>query len=349
MLVIRCQYHKESGVTYGAQINQLKSQADLTEDLNIQGLIMRIVITGGAGFLGSHLTERCLAEGHEVVAVDNLITGSLDNLTHINSPHFSFRRQNVSEGILVDGAVDFILHFASPASPVDYMELPIQTLKVGALGTHNALGLARAKGAGLLLASTSEIYGDPHVHPQTEDYWGNVNPIGPRSCYDESKRFAEALVMAYHRMHNIDTKIVRIFNTYGPRMRIIDGRIVPNFLKQALLGEPLTVYGDGSQTRSFCFATDLVDGIYRLMMSQENMPVNIGNPTEFTILEFAEQVKRITNSSSEIVFRELPQDDPRQRKPDITRARTILGWEPKIALEEGLQRSIPYFKEKLGL
>ncbi|HEY0073141.1 MAG TPA: UDP-glucuronic acid decarboxylase family protein [Abditibacteriaceae bacterium] len=309
---------------------------------------MRIVITGGAGFLGSHLIERCLAEGHEVVAVDNLITGSLDNLTHINSPKFSFRRQNVSEGILIDGAVDFILHFASPASPVDYMEMPIQTLKVGALGTHNALGLARAKGAGLLLASTSEIYGDPHVHPQTEDYWGNVNPIGPRSCYDESKRFAEAIVMAYHRMHNIDTKIVRIFNTYGPRMRIIDGRIVPNFLKQAILGEPLTVYGDGSQTRSFCFATDLVDGIYRLMMSEENLPVNIGNPTEFNILEFAEQVKRITNSSSEIVFRPLPQDDPKQRKPDITRARTILGWEPKIQLEEGLQLSIPYFKEKLG-
>ena len=309
---------------------------------------MRIVITGGAGFLGSHLTERCLAEGHEVVAVDNLITGSLDNLTHINSPKFSFRRQNVSEGILIDGAVDFILHFASPASPVDYMELPIQTLKVGALGTHNALGLARAKGAGLLLASTSEIYGDPHVHPQTEDYWGNVNPIGPRSCYDESKRFAEAIVMAYHRMHQIDTKIVRIFNTYGPRMRIIDGRIVPNLLKQAILGEPLTVYGDGSQTRSFCFATDLVDGIYRLMMSKENLPVNIGNPNEFTILEFAELVRRITDSKSEIVFRPLPQDDPKQRKPDITRARTILGWEPKIELEEGLNRSIPYFKEKLG-
>ena len=310
---------------------------------------MRIVITGGAGFLGSHLTERCLAEGHEVVAVDNLITGSLDNLTHIDSPKFSFRRQNVSEGILVDGAVDFILHFASPASPVDYLELPIQTLKVGALGTHNALGLARAKGAGLLLASTSEIYGDPHVHPQTEDYWGNVNPIGPRSCYDESKRFAEAIVMAYHRMHNIDTKIVRIFNTFGPRMRLIDGRIVPNFLKQALLGEPMTVYGDGSQTRSFCFATDLVDGIYRLMNRKENLPVNIGNPTEFTILDFAKQVIRITNSSSEIVFRDLPEDDPKQRKPDITRARTILGWEPKIELEEGLQRSIPYFKEKLGV
>lgn len=310
---------------------------------------MRIVITGGAGFLGSHLTDRCLAEGHEVVAVDNLITGSLDNLTHVDSPKFAFRRQNVSEGILVDGPVDFVLHFASPASPVDYLELPIQTLKVGALGTHNALGLARAKGAGLLLASTSEIYGDPLVHPQTEDYWGNVNPIGPRSCYDESKRFAEAIVMAYHRMHDIDTKIVRIFNTYGPRMRLIDGRIVPNFLKQALLGEPLTVYGDGSQTRSFCFATDLVDGIYRLMMSKENMPVNIGNPTEFTILEFANLVTRYTNSKSEIVFRPLPQDDPKQRKPDITRAREILGWGPKIELEEGLGHTIEYFQRKLGV
>ena len=310
---------------------------------------MRIVITGGAGFLGSHLVDRCLAEGHEVVVVDNLITGAHDNLAHVASPHFSFRKQNISEGILVDGAVDFVLHFASPASPVDYLELPIQTLKVGALGTHNALGLARAKGAGLLLASTSEIYGDPLVHPQREDYWGNVNPIGPRSCYDESKRFAEAIVMAYHRMHAIDTKIVRIFNTYGPRMRLIDGRIVPNFLKQALLGEPLTIYGDGSQTRSFCYATDLVDGIYRLMLSQENLPVNIGNPTEFTILEFAEQVKRFTDSQSPIEFRTLPEDDPKQRRPDITRARTVLGWEPKIELEEGLSRSIDYFKQKLGV
>lgn len=308
---------------------------------------MRIVITGGAGFLGSHLIERCLAEGHEVVAVDNLITGSLDNLTHINSPKFSFRRQNVSEGILIDGAVDFILHFASPASPVDYMEMPIQTLKVGALGTHNALGLARAKGAGLLLASTSEIYGDPLVHPQREDYWGNVNSIGPRGCYDEAKRFAEAIVMAYHRMHGIDTKIVRIFNTYGPRMRLKDGRIVPNFVRQALAGEPITIYGDGSQTRSFCYATDLIDGIYRLMMSKENLPVNIGNPHEFTVLEFADLVKKLTGSASPLVFQALPEDDPKQRRPDISRARETLGWEPKIELEEGLNHTLEYFRTRL--
>ncbi|MDQ3815723.1 MAG: SDR family oxidoreductase [Armatimonadota bacterium] len=309
---------------------------------------MRIVITGGAGFLGSHLCDRCLAEGHEVVAVDNFITGSPDNIAHIESPRFVFRQQNISEGIFIDGPVDFVLHFASPASPVDYLELPIQTLKVGALGTHNALGLARAKGAGLLLASTSEIYGDPLVHPQTEDYWGNVNPIGPRSCYDEAKRFAEALVMAYHRMHNIDTKIVRIFNTYGPRNRLNDGRIVPNFLKQAILGEPLTVYGDGQQTRSFCYVSDLIDGIYRLMMSRENLPVNIGNPTEFTILEFAHLVKRLTGSDSPITFKPLPQDDPQQRRPDITRARTLLGWEPVISLEEGLQQTQAYFRQELG-
>ena len=249
---------------------------------------MRIVITGGAGFIGSHLSDRCLAEGHEVVAVDNFLTGAPDNLAHIESPAFSFKRQNISDGIFIEGPVDFILHFASPASPVDYLELPIQTLKVGALGTHNALGLAKAKGAGLLLASTSEVYGDPHVHPQPEEYWGNVNSIGPRSCYDEAKRFAEAMVMAYHRQHGLDTKIVRIFNTYGPRMRLRDGRIVPNFMRQALQGEPMTVYGDGSQTRSFCFATDLVDGIYKLMMSDEHLPTNIGNPTEFTVLQFAE-------------------------------------------------------------
>ena len=302
----------------------------------------------GAGVVGLAIAEALVAEGHEVVAVDNLITGSTDNLSHITTPKFSFLKQNISEAVLVDGAVDFILHFASPASPVDYMELPIQTLKVGALGTHNALGLARAKGAGILIASTSEIYGDPHVHPQTEDYWGNVNPIGPRSCYDEAKRFAEAITMAYHRMHGIDTRIVRIFNTYGPRMRIIDGRIVPNFLKQAILGEPLTVYGDGSQTRSFCFCTDLVDGIYRLMMSGENLPVNIGNPTEFTILEFASLVKKITDSNSPIEFRPLPEDDPKQRKPDITKARTLLGWEPKIELEEGLGTTLDYFRKKLG-
>jgi dTDP-glucose 4,6-dehydratase len=308
---------------------------------------MRIVITGGAGFLGSHLSDRCLAEGHEVVVVDNFITGSPDNIAHIDSPRFSYRHQNISEGIFIDGPVDFILHFASPASPVDYLELPIQTLKVGALGTHNALGLARAKGAGLLVASTSEIYGDPLVHPQREDYWGNVNSIGPRGCYDEAKRFAEAIVMAYHRMHQIDTKIVRIFNTYGPRMRLKDGRIVPNFVRQALTGEPMTIYGDGSQTRSFCYATDLIDGIYRLMLSKENLPVNIGNPTEFTVLEFANLVKKLTGSSSELVFQPLPQDDPKQRKPDITKARETLGWEPRIELEEGLGRTLEFFRERI--
>ncbi|HEX9996814.1 MAG TPA: UDP-glucuronic acid decarboxylase family protein [Abditibacterium sp.] len=308
---------------------------------------MRIIITGGAGFLGSHLCDRCLSEGHEVVAVDNFITGAPDNIAHLDSPRFSYRHQNISEGIFIDGPVDFVLHFASPASPVDYLELPIQTLKVGALGTHNALGLARAKGAGLLLASTSEIYGDPLVHPQREDYWGNVNSIGPRGCYDEAKRFAEAIVMAYHRMHGIDTKIVRIFNTYGPRMRLKDGRIVPNFVRQALAGEPITIYGDGSQTRSFCYATDLIDGIYRLMMSKENLPVNIGNPHEFTVLEFADLVKKLTGSASPLVFQALPEDDPKQRRPDISRARETLGWEPKIELEEGLNHTLEYFRTRL--
>ena len=308
---------------------------------------MRIVVTGGAGFVGSHLCDRCLKEGHEVVAVDNLITGSLQNIAHIESDRFQYLNQNISDGIYIDGNVDFILHFASPASPVDYLELPIQTLKVGALGTHNALGLARAKGAGLLLASTSEVYGDPHQHPQREDYWGNVNPIGPRGCYDEAKRFAEAIVMAYHRMHQIDTKIVRIFNTYGPRMRLNDGRIVPNFMKQAILGEPLTIYGDGSQTRSFCFVSDLVDGIYRLMMSKENLPTNIGNPTEFTILDFAHRVLEMTQTKSTIEYRPLPQDDPKQRRPDISKAREVLGWEPKIQLAEGLSRTLDYFRAAL--
>ena len=309
---------------------------------------MRIVITGGAGFLGSHLTDRCLAEGHEIVVVDNLVTGNTDNLAHINSPKLSYLEQNISDGIHVDGEVDFILHFASPASPVDYLELPIQTLKVGALGTHNALGLARAKKAGLLLASTSEVYGDPLVHPQKEDYWGNVNPIGPRGCYDEAKRFAEAITMAYHKMHAVDTKIVRIFNTYGPRMRLRDGRIVPNFMRQALTGEPLTVYGDGSQTRSFCYATDLIDGIYRLMLSDEHLPTNIGNPTEFTVLDFAHEVMKLSGSKSEIVFEPLPQDDPKQRKPDISKAREILGWEPKIELHEGLVKTLDYFRTRLN-
>jgi len=307
---------------------------------------MRIVITGGAGFLGSHLCDRCLAEGHDVVAVDNFITGDPGNIAHIDASHFSFRKQNISEGIFVDGAVDFVLHFASPASPVDYLELPIQTLKVGALGTHNALGLARAKGAGLLLASTSEIYGDPLVHPQTEDYWGNVNSIGPRGCYDEAKRFAEAIVMAYHRQHNINTKIARIFNTYGPRMRLNDGRIVPNFMKQAVSGEPLTVYGDGLHTRSFCYVSDLVDGIYRLMLSDENLPVNVGNPHEFTVLELAQQIIALTNSSSQIIYKELPEDDPKKRKPDITKAKVLLGWEPKVLLPEGLAKTLASFQKR---
>ena len=308
---------------------------------------MRIVITGGAGFVGSHLCDRCLAEGHEVVAVDNLITGSTDNIAHIQSDKFSYSRQNISEGVFVDGPVDFILHFASPASPVDYLELPIQTLKVGALGTHNALGLARAKGAGLLLASTSEVYGDPHVHPQPEEYWGNVNPIGLRGCYDEAKRFAEAIVMAYHRMHAIDTKIVRIFNTYGPRMRLRDGRIVPNFVRQALEGESLTIYGDGSQTRSFCFVTDLVDGIYKLMLSDEHLPTNIGNPREFTVLQFAELVQKLTGTSAPLTFQPLPQDDPKQRKPDIAKAQRVLGWEPKVGIEDGLTQTLDYFAARL--
>lgn len=309
---------------------------------------MRIVITGGAGFIGSHLCDRCLAEGHEVVAVDNFLTGAPDNIAHIESPNFSFKRQNISDGVFVEGPVDFILHFASPASPVDYLELPIQTLKVGALGTHNALGLARAKGAGLLLASTSEVYGDPHVHPQPEEYWGNVNSIGPRSCYDEAKRFAEAMVMAYHRQHGLDTKIVRIFNTYGPRMRLRDGRIVPNFMRQAIQGEPMTIYGDGSQTRSFCFATDLVDGIYKLMMSDEHLPTNIGNPTEFTVMEFAQLVKKLAGSNSTIEFQPLPQDDPKQRKPDISKAQRVLGWEPKIGIEEGLKQTLTFFQGQLN-
>jgi dTDP-glucose 4,6-dehydratase len=308
---------------------------------------MRIVITGGAGFIGSHLCDRCLAEGHEVVAVDNLVTGNPANLAHIHSPRFSFLEQNISDGISVSGPVDFILHFASPASPIDYLEIPIQTLKVGALGTHNALGLARAKSAGLLLASTSEVYGDPLVHPQTEDYWGNVNPVGPRGCYDEAKRFAEAIVMAYHRMHDIDTRIVRIFNTYGPRMRYNDGRIVPNFLKQAILGEPLTIFGDGRQTRSFCYVSDLVDGIYRLMNSHEHLPVNIGNPSEFTVLEFAHLVRRMTGTDSSIEHCPLPQDDPKQRKPDISKARALLGWEPSVPLETGLRTTLDFMRQTL--
>ncbi|GMU66190.1 MAG: epimerase [Acidobacteriota bacterium] len=305
----------------------------------------RAVVTGGAGFLGSHLCERLLAEGHAVVCVDNLITGKRDNVAHLTGrADFEFVLHDVSTPIEIDGPVDFVLHFASPASPIDYLELPIQTLKVGSLGTHNALGLAKAKGARYLLASTSEVYGDPLVHPQPESYWGNVNPVGPRGVYDEAKRFAEAMTMAYHRVHGLDTRIVRIFNTYGPRMRPRDGRVVPAFIQQALAGEPMTVFGDGGQTRSFCYVDDLIEGIFRLLMSAEVMPTNIGNPHEMTILQFAERIKALTGSSSPIDFRPLPEDDPKTRQPDIGKARAILGWEPKVPLDEGLGRTIEYFR-----
>ena len=309
----------------------------------------RTLITGGAGFLGSHLCEYFLNKGHEVICMDNLITGSIDNISHIKSEKFQFVKHNVSEFIDLEGELDYIMHFASPASPVDYLELPIQTLKVGALGTHNALGLAKSKKAILLLASTSEVYGDPLIHPQPEDYWGNVNPIGPRGVYDEAKRFAEAITMAYHRTHNINTKIVRIFNTYGPRMRVNDGRAIPNFLKQALTGKNLTVYGDGSQTRSFCFVSDLVEGLYRLLMSEQNYPVNIGNPNEMTVKEMADKILQATNSKSKIIRVPLPEDDPKIRQPDITRAKKHLNWEPVVSLDEGLQSTLKYFKEQLKI
>jgi dTDP-glucose 4,6-dehydratase len=310
----------------------------------------RILITGGAGFIGSHLCERFLAEGDDVICMDNLLTGAADNIAHLfANRRFNFIQQDVTTYIYVKGPVDAILHFASPASPIDYLELPIQTLKVGSLGTHKALGLAKEKGARFLLASTSEVYGDPLVHPQNEEYWGNVNPIGPRGVYDEAKRFAEAITMAYHRTHKVDTRIVRIFNTYGPRMRLNDGRVVPNFIAQALKDEPLTVYGDGLQTRSFCFISDLVEGIVRLLRSDYSDPVNCGNPIETTILEFAERIKALTKSRSEIVFRPLPVDDPKVRQPDIGRARKLLGWEPKVVLEDGLRQAIAYFRPVLGL
>src|ERR1700716_4196883 len=308
------------------------------------------VVTGGAGFLGSHLSDRLLSEGFRVIAIDNFITGSSDNIEHLaGNPNFRFVRHNVSEFIFVPGAVDFVFHFASPASPIDYLEHPIPTLKVGALGTHNTLGLAKDKGAKFLLASTSECYGDTLIHPQNEDYWGNVNPIGPRGVYDEAKRFAEVMTMAYHRYHGVDTKIVRIFNTYGPRMRFRDGRVVPAFISQALSGEPLTIFGDGSQTRSFCFVADLIDGIFRLAMSDFHEPVNIGNPGEMTIKQFADEIIRITGARSTIEYKPLPVDDPKVRQPDITRARKVLGWEPKIQFDEGIKKTIDYFKERLIL
>ena len=309
---------------------------------------MRILVTGGAGFLGSHLCDRLLAEGHEVIAMDNFVTGNSRNIAHLETDRrFHFIEHNVTRFIPIEGDLDAVLHFASPASPIDYLELPIQTLKVGSLGTHNALGLALAKGARFLLASTSEVYGDPLVHPQPETYWGNVNPIGPRGVYDEAKRFAEALTMAYQRAHGVPTRIVRIFNTYGERMRPHDGRVVPALIGQALAGEPMTVFGDGSQTRSFCYVSDLIDGIYRLLMSEERNPVNIGNPKELSVLEFAKTIRELTGTSSEIVLRPLPVDDPRVRQPDITKARTKLGWEPKVELREGLVKTIEYFRSIL--
>src|SRR5215469_11026489 len=308
------------------------------------------VVTGGGGFLGSHLSDRLIAEGFRVIAVDNCVTGSPDNIAHLaGNPDFKFIRHNVSEFIFIPGRVDYVFHFASPASPIDYLELPIPTLKVGALGTHNALGLAKEKHAVFVLASTSECYGDPLVHPQKEDYWGNVNPIGPRGVYDEAKRFAEAITMAYHRHHALDTKIVRIFNTYGPRMRLKDGRVVPAFISQALNQEPLTVFGDGSQTRSFCYVSDLIDGIFRLAMSDYNEPVNIGNPREMTILEFAHKILQITGSKSQIIKKPLPEDDPKVRRPDITRARKLLGWEPKVEFESGIRETIRYFTDRKAI
>ena len=306
------------------------------------------VVTGGAGFLGSHLSDRLLVAGHRVIVLDNLLTGNTDNIAHLaGNKDFTFLHHNVTEYIYLPGPVDYIFHFASPASPIDYLELPIQTLKVGSIGTMNCLGLAKAKGAKFLLASTSECYGDPLQHPQTESYWGNVNPIGPRGVYDEAKRFAEAMTMAYHRYHGVDTKIVRIFNTYGPRMRLRDGRVVPAFIGQALAGEPLTIFGDGKQTRSFCYCSDLIEGIYRLSQSAQHEPVNIGNPGEFTMIELAELILKITGSRCPLVNKPLPVDDPKQRKPDITLAKKLLGWEPLVDLETGLRKTIDFFRDKV--
>ena len=306
----------------------------------------RILITGGAGFLGSHLCDRFLTEGYHVIAMDNLITGSLANVEHLfKREDFEFHHHDVSKFVFVPGKLDYILHFASPASPIDYLKIPIQTLKVGSLGTHNLLGLARVKGARMLIASTSEVYGDPEVHPQVETYFGNVNPVGPRGCYDEAKRFQEAITMAYHTHHGLETRIIRIFNTYGPRMRLDDGRVLPAFLSQALRGENLTVFGDGSQTRSFCYVDDLVEGIYRLLLSDYALPVNIGNPDEITIKEFGEEIARLTGVEFKPTYQTLPENDPMKRKPDITKAKEILGWEPKVGRAEGLRRTLEYFKE----
>jgi dTDP-glucose 4,6-dehydratase len=306
-----------------------------------------VVITGAAGFIGSHLAETLLDRDYTVIGIDNLLTGDTANISHLANRDFTFIKHDVTNYIYIDGQVDFVLHWASPASPIDYLELPIPTLKVGALGTHKALGLAKAKGARFVIASTSEVYGDPLEHPQKETYWGNVNPVGPRGVYDEAKRFAEAMTMAYHRYHGVDTKIVRIFNTYGPRMRVNDGRAVPAFMSQALRNEDVTVFGDGSQTRSFTYISDLVDGIIRLMLSDTNDPVNVGNPVEMTIKQIAETIIRMTGARSRIIYKPLPTDDPKQRRPDITRARTLLGWEPKVHLEEGLVKTIEYFRTKV--
>ena len=310
---------------------------------------MRVLISGAAGFLGSHLSDRFLADGHSVVGLDNFITGNPENIAHLmNDPRFEFVRHDISTYTYISGELDGVLHFASPASPIDYLEHPIPTLKVGALGTHNALGLAKAKRARFFLASTSEVYGDPLVHPQSESYWGNVNPVGPRGVYDEAKRFAEAITMAYHTYHGLDTRIVRIFNTYGPRMRPRDGRVVSNFIVQAISGEPITIYGDGSQTRSFCYVSDEIEGIYRLFMNGDGNPTNIGNPDEYTVKQLAEMVVELTGSKSKIVYQELPTDDPKVRKPDITRARTMLGWEPSVHVRDGVARTVEYFREALA-
>jgi dTDP-glucose 4,6-dehydratase len=335
-----------------AEIARQSRQPELEEHSTMPAPAKPVsVVTGGAGFLGSHLTDRLLAEGHRVIAIDNLVTGNVANIGHLaGNENYRFVRHNVSNFIfLPEQKIDFVFHFASPASPIDYLELPIPTLKVGALGTHNTLGLAKDKKATFVLASTSECYGDPLVHPQKEDYWGNVNPIGPRGVYDEAKRFAEAMTMAYHRYHHVDTKIVRIFNTYGPRMRLHDGRVVPAFIGEALTGKPLTIFGDGSQTRSFCYVSDLIDGIFRLAMSDFHEPVNIGNPREMTIKQFAEEIIRITGTKSGIEYRPLPEDDPKVRQPDITRAKKILGWEPRVNFDEGIRTTIDYFKQRIEL